>query len=134
MRTDAADVLYHGDVSSGHTFLFTRNEGWVIDANVRGNVARWINTSCTPNAIAFIHSEKKKDPDPKKDRVIIEALRAIAPGEEITYDYGFEFEVPYTARLLKTWACRCGSPKCRGPMLNGKQFRAFAKANPNWNK
>jgi len=129
-----ADEQYHGDVTSGHTFLFTLNDEYILDANVRGTVARWINTSCEPNAIAFIHSEKKKNPDPKKDRVIIEALRAIKPGEEITYDYGFEFDVPYTAKLLKTWACRCGSKKCRGTMIGGKKFKAFAKAHPNWNK
>jgi len=129
-----ADEQYHGEVSSGHTFLFTLNDDWILDANVRGSVAKWINTSCEPNAIAFIHSEKKKNPDPKKDRVIIEALRPIRTGEEITYDYGFEFEVPYTAKLLKTWACRCGSKKCRGTMLGGKKFKAFVKENPNWNK
>lgn len=134
MTEAAADAMYHGDVTSGHTFLFTLNDEYILDANVRGNVARWINTSCEPNAIAYIHSENKKNPDPKKDRVIIEALRAIKPGEEITYDYGFEFEVPYTAKLLKTWACRCGSKKCRGTMLNGKKYKAFVKANPNWNK
>jgi len=134
MTHEAADKLYHGDVSSGHTFLFTLNDEWIIDANVRGTVARWINTSCEPNAIAFIHSEKKKNPDPKKDRVIIEALRAIEPGEEITYDYGFEFDMPYTKELLKTWACHCGSRKCRGTMLGGKKYKAFVKANPDWNK
>ena len=131
---DEADKVYHGDVGSGHTFLFTLNDDWIVDANVRGTVARWINTSCEPNAIAFIHSEEKKNPDPKKDRVIIEALRSIKPGEEITYDYGFEFEVPYTKKLLKTWACRCGSKKCKGTMLGGKKYKAFVKANPNWNK
>lgn len=130
---DEADQQYSGDVTSGHTFLFTLNEDWIVDANVRGTVARWINTSCEPNAIAFIHSEDKKNPDPKKDRVIIEALRAIKPGEEITYDYGFEFEVPYTKKLLKTWACHCGSPKCRGTMLGGKKLKAFVKAHPDWN-
>lgn len=134
MSHEAADEQYYGDVTSGHTFLFTLNDEWILDANVRGSIARWINTSCEPNAIAFIHSEKKKVPDPKKDRVIIEALRAIKPGEEITYDYGFEFEVPYTKKLLQTWACRCGSKKCRGTMLNGKKYKAFVKANPNWNK
>lgn len=134
MTEAAADAMYHGDVTSGHTFLFTLNDEYILDANVRGNVARWINTSCEPNAIAFIHSENKKNPDPKKDRVIIEALRAIKTGEEITYDYGFEFDVPYTAKLLKTWACRCGSKKCRGTMLGGKKYKAFVKANPNWNK
>jgi SET domain-containing protein len=121
-------------VASGHTFLFTLNDQWILDANVKGNVARWINTSCEPNAIAFVHEEKKKNPDPKNDRVIIEALRSIEPGEEIFYDYGFEFDLPYTKELLKTWACRCGSKKCRGTMLSGKKYKAFVKANPDWNK
>lgn len=127
-----ADKLYHGDVTSGHTFLFTLNDDWIVDANVGGTVARWINTGCSPNAVAYIHSEKKKNPDPKKDQVIIEALRAIEPGEEITYDYGFEFDVPYTKELLKTWACHCGSKKCRGTMIGGKKLKAFIKANPDW--
>ena len=131
---DEADTTYEGEIGSGHTFLFTLNEQWILDANRGGNIARWINTSCEPNAVAYIYSEKKKNPDPKKDRVIIEALRAIEPGEEITYDYGFEFEVPYTAKLLKTWACRCGKKKCRGTMLGGKKYKAFVKANPDWNK
>jgi SET domain-containing protein len=131
---DQADEQYHGDVASGHTFLFTLNDQWILDANVKGNVARWINTRCEPNAIAFVHEEKKKNPDPKNDRVIIEALRSIEPGEEIFYDYGFEFDLPYTKELLKTWACRCGSKKCRGTMLSGKKYKAFVKANPDWNK
>ncbi|MFN6115237.1 MAG: SET domain-containing protein [Flavobacteriales bacterium] len=131
---DQADEQYHGDVASGHTFLFTLNDQWILDANVKGNVARWINTSCEPNAIAFVHEEKMKNPDPKNDRVIIEALRSIEPGEEIFYDYGFEFDLPYTKELLKTWACRCGSKKCRGTMLSGKKYKAFVKANPDWNK
>lgn len=131
---EEADEQYHGDVDSGHTFLFTLNKKYVLDANRLGNVARWINTSCEPNAVAFVHSENKQRPDPRKDRVFIEALRAIKPGEEITYDYGFDFEVPYTPKLLRTWACRCGSPKCRGTMLKGKKVREVMKKHPNWNK
>lgn len=131
---EEADELYHGDADSGHTFLFTLNKQYVIDGNRGGNVARWINTSCEPNAVAFIHSEKKKKPDPRKDQVFIEALRTIRPGEEITYDYGFDFDVPYTPKLLRTWACRCGSPKCTGTMLKGKKARAVMKKHPNWQK
>lgn len=123
---DEADAQYYGDVGSGHTFLFTLNDEWIVDANVRGNIAKWINTGCDPNAIAFIHSEKKKNPDPKKDRVIIEALRTIEPGEEVIYDYGFEFDVPYTKKLLKAWACKCGSPKCTGSMLKNAPASAGA--------
>ena len=129
---DEADTVYEGEIASGHTFLFTLNKHWIVDANRGGSVARWINTGCEPNAIAYIHSENKKKPDPKKDEVWIEALRAIKPDEEITYDYGFVFEVKYTPKLLRTWACLCGSAKCRGTMLKGKKVREVMKAHPNW--
>lgn len=131
---EESDELYEGGIGTGHTFLFTLNKHWIVDANVGGNVARWINTGCEPNAIAFIHSENKKKPDPKKDRVFIEALRTIKPGEEIIYDYGFAFDIPYTVALLRLWACHCGSPKCRGTMLKGKKVRDVIKANPDWRK
>ncbi|MBK7382138.1 MAG: SET domain-containing protein-lysine N-methyltransferase [Flavobacteriales bacterium] len=129
-----ADEKYKEGTDSGHTFLFTLNEHWIVNANVRGNVARWINTGCEPNAEAFIHSEDKKKPDPKKDRVLIEAKRSIKPGEEIIYDYGFNFDVKYTPKLLRTWACKCGSPKCTGTMLKGKKVKEVMKAHPNWQK
>jgi hypothetical protein len=50
----------------------------VIDRGRRGNAARWINHSCAPNCSSF------EDDD---GRVFIEARRAIAAGEELTYDY-----------------------------------------------
>ncbi len=115
---EEADAQHHGDLYSGHTFLFTLNEKWIINGNEKGNIARWINHSCAPNAVAFVHGHKSGKP--KKDKVIIEALRDIAPGEEVTYDYGFEFDVPYTKKLLKTWACHCGAPNCIGTMLKPK--------------
>ncbi len=121
-----ADALHHGDIDTGHTFLFTLNEHWIINANKKGNAARWINHSCTPNAIAFVHEHKSGDP--RKDKVIIEALRKIEAGEEITYDYGFEFDVPYTKELLSIWGCRCGSPKCTGTMLKPQKDKKKKKS------
>lgn len=133
LRThEDVDNAYEGEFNTGHTFLFILNKHWVVDANIQGNIARWINTGCEPNAVAFVHSENKKKPDPRKDRVIIEALRSIKPGEEIIYDYSLAFDVPYTPALLRTWACRCGSPKCRGTMLKGRKVREVVKAHPNW--
>lgn len=121
-----ADALHFGDIDTGHTFLFTLNEEYILDANTKGNVARWINHSCEPNAIAFVHGHESEDL--RKDRVIIEALRDIKAGEEITYDYGFEFGVPYTKELMAIWACRCGSPKCTGTMLKPKKAKVVKPA------
>ena len=67
-----------GDVDSGHTFLFTLNDDWVIDASYEGNDARWINHSCDPNCEALI--EEDEGGDSRKDRVFIEAIRDIRPG------------------------------------------------------
>jgi uncharacterized protein len=114
-----ADRQHWGDVTSGHTFLFTLNEKYIIDANVDGNVARWLNHSCSPNCIAFVHGDPKGDL--KKDRVIIEALRDIKPGEELTYNYDITLEQRHTPALKKLWACHCGSKNCTGTMLQPKR-------------
>lgn len=115
-EVDAGDS---GDIESGHTFLFTLNEGYVIDANVDGNVARWINHGCDPNCEAFVHEGAHGDL--RKDRVIIESRRAIAAGEELTYDYGITLAERHTPRLKKIWACRCGAKDCTGTMLRPKR-------------
>ncbi|HEY0309722.1 MAG TPA: SET domain-containing protein-lysine N-methyltransferase [Luteimonas sp.] len=115
---EEVDADASGDVESGHTFLFTLDDDWVIDANHGGNSARWINFSCDPNCEAVL--EENED-DPKKSRVFIEAKRAIKPGEELTYDYGIVLDEPHTVRLKKIWACHCGSKHCRGTMLSPKR-------------
>ena len=116
---EEVDADDSGDVESGHTFLFTLNDDYVIDANVEGNVARWINHSCKPNCESEIEENAKGKSH--KDKVFIHALRAIKPGEELTYNYGIVLSEPHTARLKKIWACRCGSPKCTGTMLQPRR-------------
>lgn len=115
------DRVYADDVDTGHTFLFTLNGTYVIDANVEGNAARWINHSCDPNCEAVLVEDDNSDPH--KDAVYIEAKRAIKPGEELTYNYGIVLGEPHTARLKKLWACRCGSRKCTGTLLQPKRKR-----------
>jgi SET domain-containing protein len=118
-RTHAAvDADDSGDVESGHTFLFTLDDNYVIDANYEGNSARWINYSCDPNCEAVLEEDED---NPKKSKVFIEAKRRIKPGEELTYDYGITLDEPHTARLKKIWACHCGSRKCTGTMLRPKR-------------
>ena len=113
------DRVYADDVDTGHTFLFTLNDTYVIDANVHGNDARWINHSCDPNCEA----EHVEDPDedPARDKIVIKALRAIKPDEELTYNYGIVLAEAHTARMKKLWACRCGSNQCTGTMLQPKR-------------
>ena len=91
----------------GHTFLFVVSRRTVIDAGVDGNDARFINHSCAPNCDTVIEDE----------RVFIEALRDIEPGEELGYEYGLTWESTDDPDELKNYACRCGAKECRGTML-----------------
>lgn len=94
-----------------HTFYFHVDDDRVIDGGVRGNSARWINHSCAPNC------ETEDD----GGRIFIKALRDIAAGEELFFDYRLVIDERYTAKLKKAYACRCGAPNCRGTMLGPKR-------------
>jgi uncharacterized protein len=125
-----ADELYSENVETGHTFLFILNDDYVVDANVNGNAARWINHSCAPNCEPVL--EEAADGNRKKDRLFIATKRPVKAGEELTYDYGIELADSDTKRIKELWACRCGSPKCTGTMLSPpkKKKKAAAKKAP----
>lgn len=110
---EEADELYD-EIYAGHTFLFTLNDDWIIDANQDGNDAKWINHGCEPNCLPVLYEDEH---DRALDQVFILTLRDIKKGEELNYDYGISFDIPYTARLKKIWACHCGAPSCTGTML-----------------
>jgi uncharacterized protein len=107
----ALDRHPHDPLQPDHTFYFSLDSGDVIDANVGGNAARWINHACTTNCVA----------DEVDGRVYIKAKRAIAAGEELFYDYGLVIDERYTKALKKRFECRCGTPGCRGTMLSPKR-------------
>ena len=120
LRTHAeVDAEYGAADEDGHTFLFTLNDEYVIDANVDGNIARWINYSCAPNCEA-VHEENAKG-KLHKDKVFIEAIRDIAAGEELSYNYGIVLDEPHTPALKKLWGCCYGSANCTGTMLQPKR-------------
>ena len=103
-----ADRRYEAkDENDSHTFLFIVDSKTVIDAGVDGNDARFFNQSCDPNCESTV----------EKRRVFIDALRDIEPGEELTYDYQIYCEDGDPENIEEVFACRCGSPKCRGTML-----------------
>lgn len=81
----------------GGRYLFTIEDGLVIDGKGRENTARYINHSCKPNAEAEI--------DQEDNRVYIRACQKIKAGEEITYDYGKE----YTQDIIAAKGCKCAT-------------------------
>lgn len=99
------------EADSTHTFLFSLDDGRVIDGGSRGNDARWINHACEPNCEA-----REED-----GRVYIYALRDIRRGEELNYNYALILDLRHTPALKKAYECRCGSPNCRKTMLAPKR-------------
>ncbi|XWS08209.1 hypothetical protein CRYUN_Cryun41cG0060100 [Craigia yunnanensis] len=103
-----------GEESSDNTENFDVPSPLIISAKNSGNVARFMNHSCSPNVFwqpvmyehnneAFLH-------------IAFFAKRHIPPMTELTYDYGIpqpdETESDNAAYGRKK--CLCGSPKCRG--------------------
>jgi hypothetical protein len=105
---DEADRRYESkEENDSHTFLFIVDSKTVIDAGTDGNDARFFNHSCDPNCESVV----------EKRRVFIEALRAIEPGEEMTYDYQIYRDHDDPENIDEVFACRCGFANCRGTML-----------------
>ena len=108
---EAQDRHPHDPLQPNHTFYFHVDEDRVIDANFGGNSSRWINHSCDPSCFA----------DEQEGRIFITALRNIAAGEELSYDYGLMLDERYTPKLKAEYACWCGAAHCRGTMLAPKR-------------
>lgn len=102
-RSQHAKSLKTGDAA---VYIFTLTRNYDLDGNVPWNTARLINHSCAPNCEAWIEGR----------RIFIHALRDIHPGEELTFDYGFDVE------CFEDHPCRCGKPECIGFIVSREQW------------
>ncbi|RKH09045.1 SET domain-containing protein [Corallococcus sp. CA047B] len=103
-----ADARYDDEsMERHHTFLFNLDDDTVLDAGTLHNESRYINHSCEPNCQSLID----------KGHIHIYALRAIEPGEELTYDYAYERTPEMGDDAEGLYICRCGTPSCRGTIL-----------------
>jgi SET domain-containing protein len=82
-------------------YIFELNQRYDLDGDIPGNPAKYINHSCEPNCEAVY----------KRGHIYITALRDIAPGEELSFDYG------YPLRDCLDRPCHCGAPSCVGYMV-----------------
>ncbi|XP_015970772.1 histone-lysine N-methyltransferase, H3 lysine-9 specific SUVH1 [Arachis duranensis] len=80
-----------------------------ISAKNEGNVARFMNHSCSPNVLwRPVIRENKNESDL---HIAFYAIRHIPPMMELTYDYGTVLPLKGGQKKKK---CFCGSAKCRG--------------------
>lgn len=108
-----ADNRYDDDEEHPHVLLFSVDRGVAIDAAVGGNDARFFNHSCDPNCEAII----------EKRRVFLETMRAVSPGEELTYDYTLTRDGLDDEDSERRYACHCGAKNCRGTMLEPRKAK-----------
>jgi uncharacterized protein len=104
-RREDARLARRAAGGDGCVYIFEVNLRHDIDGNVSWNPARHINHSCEPNCEAQMG----------RGRIWIVAQRDIAPGEELTYDYGFSF------LESRHHPCRCGAETCAGFIVEQAQ-------------
>ena len=107
LSKDEADDLYS---ERPDTYLFCLGEGeFVIDGDT---VAAFVNHCCDPNC----------ETDEIDGKVWVIALRDIAAGEELTYDYNL-----YDGDDDDEAPCHCGVKDCRGTMYGEEEIERRAK-------
>jgi SET domain-containing protein len=103
IHKDAADLRYENRVV---TYLFGfGNSGDVIDGF---GTAMFLNHSCNPNCAT----------EDIGGRIFVRALRDIAAGEELVYEYNL-----YDSDLDDVADCYCGAPQCRGTMYSDDEVK-----------
>ena len=80
-----------------YTYLFSLDSYWTLDGAFGGSGAEMINHSCEPNLRSSI----------LKGHILYYSNRVIEPGEELTVDYRFSYDIERVR-------CACGAKKCRG--------------------
>ena len=88
-------------LAAGNVYIFHLTYRYALDGQTLENTARYINHSCDPNC----------EVEKTLDTIWIVALRDIAAGEELSYNYG------YDARNYQENPCHCGAPSCCGYIL-----------------
>jgi len=89
----------------GLVYIFELNKRFDIDGNVPNNPAKYINHSCDPNCEAVNMDNE----------IWIVAKRDIQEGEELSYDYGYDFE------NYAEHECRCMSDNCIGYIVREEE-------------
>ncbi|MFA5259796.1 MAG: SET domain-containing protein-lysine N-methyltransferase [Candidatus Omnitrophota bacterium] len=105
-RADIPLERHKKNRKNGAVYIFDLNKKQDIDGDVLYNTARFINHSCDPNCEAEII----------RGHIWILSLKDIQLGEEITYNYGYDFDEYEDHR------CNCGSKRCVGYILDEKYW------------
>lgn len=101
------------DKTHGAVYIFELNKRFDIDGNVPYNTAKYINHSCHPNCEVW----------DKRGQIWIASMRDIKKGEEITYNYGYDYD------NHEDHPCLCGTEICVGYIVAKKHWWRIRRKN-----
>jgi len=110
-RSPALIEKFEKHQSPGAVYIFELNKRYDIDGFVPYNTARYINHSCDPNCEVEII----------RGQIWIMNLRNIKKGEELSYNYGYDYEDYHDH------PCYCGTNKCVGYILAEEHWPKLKK-------
>lgn len=93
--------------SNEYYFMDLTND-LLVDAKFKGNLSRFINSSCEPNC----QTQKWIDSSTGQTHVGIFAILDIPPGTELTYNYCFEDYGLSGKSQKRSFMCQCGTSSC----------------------
>ncbi len=97
----------------GSVYIFELNSKYDIDGTPNYNKAKYINHSCNPNCEVEINNGE----------IWVKSIKNIRKGEELCYDYGFEFDKDdYMDHV-----CKCNSKNCVGYIISQDDFKKYKK-------
>ena len=112
-RSNIRIKRYLNSKKTGSVYIFELNSKYDIDGTPKYNKARYINHSCDPNCeVEIINNE-----------IWICSIKKIRKGEELTYDYGYEFDKDD----FRDHVCKCGSRNCIGFIISSDDWPKYLK-------
>ena len=112
-RSEKRINKYLNSKTTGSVYIFELNKKYDIDGSPNYNKARYINHSCDPNCEVEIANNE----------IWISSIKNIKKGEELSYDYGFEFDKDD----FKDHICKCGSSDCVGFIISSDDWPKYLK-------
>ena len=119
-RSEKRIKKYLNSKVTGSVYIFELNSRYDIDGSPKYNKARYINHSCSPNCEVEI----------ERGEIWIKSIRKIKKSEELSYDYGYEFDKDD----YKDHICKCGSKNCIGYIISSDDWSKFKKHIKNKKK
>ena len=113
LRSEKRLKKFLNSEEDGSVYIFELNSKFDIDGSYLYNKARYINHSCNPNC----------EVDIKNNEIWISSIKNIKKGDELSYDYGFEFDEDD----FMDHKCKCGSKKCIGFVISSDDWKKYKR-------